>query len=335
MKVYSYSNKNDLSAEGLFTDNSPIQFLQGFALFYQRYHGNEVKIFYHTELQAYLPIRYFKLKMFQFGQLLHAPIRNNEELSAAEQQQFFEDLIVFLKKEAVIERLIQPHPFGISKAVPQGAQSCPFGSYINQLDQFTEEELLFSFDPKYRKAVNNTEKNGAVVKFGWDHLADFYSMYQQTTERAGIHCDPIAYFTTIRECMGDDHCEVGVIYDDGRPIGSIFMIYSKYASLCTHAGSGGESKLYGGVKMLHYEMMKRMKAKGVHKYDLVGVRINSNNESLEGIFRFKKGFGGELKEGYLWKKDIARVSTKVFDLVMRIRHRNAGGMKDIIDEESN
>ena len=335
MKVYSYTNKNNLSAEGLFTNDSPLQLLPGFSSFYQHYHGNEVKIFYHEGLQAYMPIRYFKMKMFHFGQLLHAPIRHNEELSAAEQQQFFEDLIVFLKEEAIIERLIQPHPFGISKAVPRGAQSCHFGSYINQLDQHTEEELLFSFDPKYRKAVNNTEKNGAVVKFGWDQIADFYSLYQQTTERAGIHCDSMEYFTAVRECMGDDHCEVGVIYDDGKPFGAIFMIYSNYAALCTHAGSGGESKLYGGVKMLHYEMMKRLKAKGIRKYDLVGVRINSNNESLEGIFRFKKGFGGELKEGYLWKMDIARVSTKVFDLVMRIRNRNARGMKDIIDEESN
>ena len=63
--------------------------------------------------------------------------------------------------------------------------------------------------------------------------------------------------------------------------------------------------------------------------------INSENEALEGIFRFKKGFGGELKEGYLWKIDIARVRTKVFDLMMRLRHMNAGGVRDIIDEESN
>ena len=335
MKVYSYFNKSDLEIDRLFTDDSPLQFQRGFSLFYQRYHGNEVKILYSEKLNAYLPVRFYKLKVFQFGQVLHAPIRENVELSAAEQQLFFEELVAFLKKEQAIERLIQPHPFGILKAVPQGAQSCPFGTYINHLDQLSEEELLFSFDAKYRKSANNALKNGAVTKFGWDHFNDFYTLYQQTTTRAGIHCDPISYFTTLHDCLGDEQMEICVVYDQEQPVGSLLLLHTHYAALCTHAGSGGESKLYGAMKLLHYDAMKRMKQKGVRLYDLVGVRINSENEALEGIFRFKKGFGGELKEGYLWKIDIARVRTKVFDLMMRLRHMNAGGVRDIIDEESN
>ncbi len=335
MKVYSYLNKSDLEINQLFSKDSPLQFQQGFSLFYQRYHGNEVKILYSEKFNAYIPIRYFKLKVFHFGQLLHAPIRENVELSAAEQQLFFEELVGFLKKEQTVERLIQPHPFGISKAVPQGAQSCPFGTYINHLDQLSEEEILFSFDPKYRKSANNAEKNSAVTKFGWEYFDDFYNLYQQTTSRAGIHCDPVSYFSTLRECLGDDQMEIGVVYDQGQPIGSLLLLYTRYGALCTHAGSGGESKLYGAMKLLHYDAMKRLKQKGVRLYDLVGVRINSNNEALEGIFRFKKGFGGELKEGYLWKIDIAPVRTKVFDLMMRLKNKNAASIRDIIDEESN
>ena len=333
MKAYSYSNKEEMPV-GIFTDDSPLQFLEGYSLFYQRYHNSEVKIFYSEKLDAYIPIRKFKLKVFKFGQVLHAPIRNNVELNAEEQQQFFEELIVFLKKEQEIERLIQPHPSGILKAVPQGAQSCPFGTYINHLDELNEEELLNSFDVKYRKAVNHAIKNGAVVKFGWEHFDEFYKLYVNTTTRAGIHCDPVSYFTTLKECLGDERLEIGVVYDQEQPIGGVLMLYSRFSALCTHAGTGGESKLYGGMKMLHYEMMKHLKAKKVRLYDLVGVRINSDNEALEGIFRFKKGFGGELKEGYLWKMDLARMSTKVFDLIMMLRDRKSGKLRDIIDEES-
>lgn len=334
MKIYSYSDATYSSADGLFNEGSPIQFIRGFSEFYKKYHLDEVCIFYSEKQDAYIPVRVFKIKMFRFAQILHAPIKDNVELSADQQQTFFDELLDYLKKQNICERLIQPHPFGIMLTVPSGSQSCPFGTYINHLQKFNEDELLFSFDPKYRKAVNAAEKGGAKVRMGWAQFDDFYSLYKQTTLRAGIHCDPIEYFETLYKCLGDNHLDIGVVYDNEQPIGSILMLYTHYAALCTHAGSGGESKLYGAMKLLHYEMMNRMKQRGVLKYDLVGVRIGSNNEKLEGVFRFKKGFGGTLKEGYLWKTDIAPFKTKIFDLLMKVKSGKGEEMRDIIDQEN-
>jgi hypothetical protein len=333
MKIYSYIDQAEHDPENIFSDESPLQFQKGFSAFYQNYLHNEVKILYSEISNAFIPIRYFKLKVFRFAQILHAPIRNNTELDASEQQQFFEELIEFHRSNQLCQRFIQPHPYGILKAVPQGAQSCPFGTYINRLGEMTDEQILHSYDMKYRKSVNHADKNGAVIRFGKEQFDTFYSLYKKTTARAGIHCDPVEYFDALYKNLGEDYIETGVVYDQDQPIGSIFLLYTKYAALCTHAGSGGESKLYGGMKLLHYRMMQRLKARGVKIYDLVGVRINSNNEALEGIFRFKKGFGGELKEGYLWKMDIAPVQSKVFDMMMKLRYRSQ--LRDIIDEESN
>ena len=110
------------------------------------------------------------------------------------------------------------------------------------------------------------------------------------------------------------------------------MIYSEYAAFCTHAGSGGESKLYGGMKHLHYEMMKLLRDRGVKKYDLVGVRIGGHNPALEGVFRFKRGFGGQLKEGYLWKADSDGLHLKLYDMMSKLKNPNL--KPDIIDQES-
>ncbi len=52
----------------------------------------------------------------------------------------------------------------------------------------------------------------------------------------------------------------------------VFFIFTKYAAYCTHAGSYGETKLYGAMKLLHFEMMKMLKNLGVKRYDLVGVK---------------------------------------------------------------
>jgi lipid II:glycine glycyltransferase (peptidoglycan interpeptide bridge formation enzyme) len=129
------------------------------------------------------------------------------------------------------------------------------------------------------------------------------------------------------------HTDLGVVYDENGPIGGIYMLWSKYSALCTHAGSGGvESKLYGGMKHLHYAMMLRMKERGVKLYDLVGVRINSSNAALQGVFRFKKGFGGILREGYLWKTDLSPLP-RIYDLVLLLKNRGRKAHGDIIDQE--
>lgn len=335
MKIFSYTDHAHPSPEELFNNDSPVQFIKGFSEFYKQFHNDEVYIFYSENLNAYIPIRHFKVKVFRFGQILHAPISDNIELTAENQQQFFTELLLYIKSQHFFERLIQPHPFGIMLAVPQGAQSCAFGTYISYLQRHTDDEVLHTYDPKYRKAINHAAKGGAEVRFGWNEFENFYSLYTQTTSRAGIYCDPVHYFETLYRCLNDEHIDCGVVYDNGQPVGGILMLYSKYSALCTHAGSGGESKLYGAMKLLHYEMMKRMKARGVKYYDLVGVRIGSNNESLEGVFRFKKGFGGELKEGFLWKTDIAPLKSKMYDLLLKLKGASASATRDIIDQESN
>ena len=169
------------------------------------------------------------------------------------------------------------------------------------------------------------------MKFGEEVHKDFYFLYSMTTQRAGIHQDTQKYIDDCRKYLGNENTLTAVVYDRDQPIGAIFINYSKHTSLCTHAGSVGTSKLYGGIKYLHYETMKKLRDIGVQKYDLVGVRIGSHHEALEGVFRFKKGFGGNLKEGFLWKMDLANTTIKVYDLIQKIKNRDI--KTDIIDQE--
>ncbi|HTO80397.1 MAG TPA: GNAT family N-acetyltransferase [Methylocystis sp.] len=56
-------------------------------------------------------------------------------------------------------------------------------------------------------------------------------------------------------------------------------------------GVGGEKKNDGSGQLLHFEIMRTLRARGVRWYDFGGLpTIDENN----GIYRFKKGFGGEL-----------------------------------------
>jgi len=334
MKLYSFTNSDyPLPPDGLFGEEWPLQFHRGYSDFYISYYRNEILFVHFKEQNAWLPLRIMENNMFRFGQILHAPVRHGEETGAEEQSLFFERMIPFLRDKTNIQRLVQPHPSGIVASAPSQSKWIPFGTYITSLPSYPDDSsLLASYDPKYKKAIQHSIKNGGRVVFGEACYDDFYRLYESTARRAKIHLDSKAYFIILRTCLGEGQTETGVVYEGDTAIGCIFMMYSRYAALCTHAGSyQGKSKLYGGMKHLHFEMMKRLRDQGVKRYDLVGVRIGSDNPALEGIFRFKKGFGGELKQGYLWKQDLQVLSMKIFDMMQKMRNQNTN---DIIDQTS-
>ena len=335
MKIFSYTDQEFPSPPAFLDDDRwPVQLSPGFARFYHEYYKGDILLIHDSETDGWLPFHRIINRLARFGQILHAPVRYFQELDEEKQHFFYNKLLKFMAEEEVIHRFIQPHPFGMMLSKPDHCKAVRFGTYVTDFNTLTDDhQLLYSFDPKYRKAVQHSIKNGGRIVFGCAAYNDFYKLYENTARRTGMYQDPEEYFNLLREFVGEDHTETGVVYDGDTPIGGIFMLYSQYSALCTHAGSGGESKLYGGMKQLHYEMMRRMRDKGVQRYDLVGVRIGGRNPALEGVFRFKKGFGGTLKEGYLWKSDIEGMHLRIYDMMQRLKNPNL--KPDIIDQESN
>jgi hypothetical protein len=331
MRFLSHLSPADGDLLSAINNDWPLQFTPEFSRFHKEFKKDSVQILYDETLKAYLPVRFMKLRFFQPAQLLHPPLRNGVELPADEQEVFFNKLISVLKRSGGCDRLVQPHPYGFLAAHPKEVPFCEFGTYIVDLENQTPEEILARFHPKYQKAVAHSERNGAEVRFGRQTLDDFFAIYAGTMKRAGIHTDPRPYFDALYKYLTEQHVETGVVYDQGEPVSSLLVIYSNYSALLTHAGSTPESRLYGANKLLNFEMMKRLKTKGVRKYDFVGVRLNNNNAALEGIFRFKKGFGGDLKTGYLWKTDIRAFRARSYDLLLKIKSRGKV-VKDIIDQ---
>ncbi len=334
MLVYSFTDKKyPRPPEFVSGPDWPLQFSEAYSQFYKKYYRQKILLLQDKSSKAWIPLSTHTSKFIKFGQILHAPVHSAIELKWSAQQTFFERMTWFLRENKIIHRLLQPHPSGLSLAVPEHSKYTRFGTFVTDLQSYpTDQDLLNSFDPKYKKAIQHSIKHQARVVLGAGCHDDFFTIYQKTCQRNHLHSDPEKYFIEQRDTLGSNHTETGVVYDNDQPVGCIFIVYSKHSALCTHAGSGGSTPLYGAMKYLHFEMMKHLKAKGVQYYDLVGVRIGSNDPALEGIFRFKKGFGGTLKEGYLWKMDLYPHPLKVYDWLQKIRNINLRG--DIIDQES-
>lgn len=334
MQILSHNNASHRQQLSVFTDESPLQFLPAFRSFNEAYFRSTLSIFYSEKSASYIPVKLWGNSILKFAQIQHAPIKNNTELNADEQAAFYNEMITFCRTKNIVGRFIQPHPYALLKSVPEGSKHCQFGTYIIDLENQTEEEILNKFKKNYITEIKQTETRGALCKFGFEHLNDFYACYSHTMNKAGKSVDEINYFKTLYKHFGDSNTTIGVVYENEKPIGSLFTIHTKYSALYTHAGTMGETKLSGRMKFLVWECIKKLKKQGVKKFDFVGVRINSKDESLQGIFNFKKGFGGELKEGFLWKMDLSPMRASVYDLLLKIRKPSAV-FKDIIDQENN
>jgi aminoglycoside 3-N-acetyltransferase len=87
---------------------------------------------------------------------------------------------------------------------------------------------------------------------------------------------------------------------------------------------------------LNWTTIQLLKKKGVKRYDFVGARLSHiAGSKLEGIQQFKRRFGAELEEGFLWKKDLDIFDCMVFDELVRFSYKlkKQSPLLDIIDEE--
>lgn len=334
MKYLSYDNPEHAGLLSSINDEWPVQFLPEYSRFINRRKSESLVLVFNASLNAFMPLRLYKASVFKFGQILHAPVSKTEELQQRDQLVFFNLMLMDLRNKNLCDRLVQPHPYGILSALPPNTRYCEFGTYITYLEKLNPDEVFASFNDKYQKAIKHSKKHGAVVKTGWNYFSDFYPLLESTLQKAGIGVDPVDYFHDLRTYLGNDYSTVAVVYDGDLPVGGAFFIHSKYAAFCTHAGSSSKTKLYGAMKLLHFEMMLHFKSRQVKRYDLVGVRINNANPALEGIFRFKKGFGGDLKTGYLWKADLHQKKLMLFDWFQKLRGHHLS-QQDIIDQVNN
>lgn len=334
MLIYSFTNVKYPTAEGRFDYQWPIFFQRSCSLYYSE-SNSEVLLIHDTDLDAWVPFRVFNQKFMRNGQLLFAPFCMNRRLTVEEESKFIHRLLMLIHQRDLCDRIVQPAPTGFTQTYPVGSKRCQYGSYITSLAGKSDEQILAEFDAGYRKAAMHSARNGAIVSFGEASFDDFYALYVKTMSKTGIYTDGKDEFERIRRVYGPEAVEAGVVYDSlKRPLGAIFLLYSGYSAYCTHAGSGGKSSLYGAMKLLHFEAMKRMRDKQVLYYDLAGVRINCAHPELEGIFHFKKGFGGDLKAGYLWKTDIHPNISGIFETIQHLRGLDKYPFTDIIDEET-
>ena len=169
----------------------------------------------------------------------------------------------------------------------------------------TEDEILARMKQKTRYNIRLAAKKGVIVH-SWDDLSAFHDMMLVTGERDGFGVHSEKYYRRAYELLHPGGmCEILLAEYEGRPLAALFVARHGNRAYYLYGASTDEERNRMPTYLLQWEAMKWSKARSCEEYDLWGVpdeeeetletNFESRHEGLWGVYRFKRGFGGQLK----------------------------------------
>ena len=169
----------------------------------------------------------------------------------------------------------------------------------------TEDDILARMKQKTRYNVRLAEKKGVTVR-AWDDLSAFHAMMLTTGGRDGFGVHSLEYYRRAYELFHPTGMvEILVAEFEGKPLASLMVFARGRRAYYMYGASTDEERNRMPTYLLQWEAMKWARSKGAEEYDLWGVpdedekmleeNFESRHDGLWGVYRFKRGFGGELK----------------------------------------
>jgi lipid II:glycine glycyltransferase (peptidoglycan interpeptide bridge formation enzyme) len=171
--------------------------------------------------------------------------------------------------------------------------------------QGTEDDLLARMKQKTRYNIRLAEKKGVTVR-PWEDLAAFHRMMQITggRDRFGVHS--LEYYRRAYELFHPaGMAELLVAEYEGKPLAALMVFARGRRAWYVYGASNDEERNRMPTYLLQWEAMRWARSKGAEEYDLWGVpdedeetleaHFTERSDGLWGVYRFKRGFGGQLK----------------------------------------
>lgn len=162
------------------------------------------------------------------------------------------------------------------------------------LEGKTQEEVFKNFSSKTRYNIKYATRKGVVIKEkNFEGLDEFYKLMQETGKRDKIIIRNKEYYKKVLKEFGED-VKIYIAYYEDTPIASIMPIIYGKKMWYLYGASGNKYRNYMPNYLLQWEMIKLAIQRKCKIYDLRGFEIDKKKEN--GLYRFKKGFGGDLVE---------------------------------------
>ena len=164
----------------------------------------------------------------------------------------------------------------------------------------SEDELLANMHSKTRYNVRVAMKKGVTIREarGKEELKDFYEVLEETAIRDKFSIRSYEYFAKIwDEMVENNYAKIFFAEYEGKIVsGTLAMILGEK----TWYLYGASSNTYRNVMpnyLIQWEMIRWARQQGCTLYDFRGVSGDLDESNpLYGLYRFKKGFNGDLVE---------------------------------------
>jgi peptidoglycan pentaglycine glycine transferase (the first glycine) len=168
----------------------------------------------------------------------------------------------------------------------------------------SEDQILARMKQKTRYNIRLASKKGVEVQASED-VAAFYQLMQATGERDQFGIHSAAYYQTAFDLFSPSgKCILLMAEFAGEQIAGLMAFVSGRRAWYLYGASGSTHRERMPTYLLQWEAIKWARSQGCEQYDLYGVpdydpeyleeHFNQLSDGLWGIYRFKRGFGGEV-----------------------------------------
>ncbi|MBN2044126.1 MAG: peptidoglycan bridge formation glycyltransferase FemA/FemB family protein [Anaerolineales bacterium] len=196
-----------------------------------------------------------------------------------------------------------------------------------------EEEILAAMKQKTRYNIRLAHRKDVSVRRGAE--ADFehlYQMYAETAVRDGFAIRGKDYYLTLWQTFFNSGMLLPLVAEvDAEAVAGLMLFVFGGRCWYLHGMSTGQHRNRMPTYLLQWEAIRAGKQAGCQVYDLWGAPDEfSGEDSLWGVYRFKRGLGGEvLRTVGAWDKPLrplvfklyARIWPRIMDL-LRARGRS-------------
>lgn len=169
----------------------------------------------------------------------------------------------------------------------------------------SEDDILARMKQKCRYNVRLAEKKGVTVR-AWDDLDGFHRLMQVTGGRDGFGVHSLEYYRKAYQLFHPvGLAELLVAEFEGKPLAALMVFAVGTRSWYLYGASNDEERNRMPTYLLQWEAIRWARAHGCTEYDLWGApdadeatleaEFESRHDGLWGVYRFKRGFGGEVK----------------------------------------
>jgi lipid II:glycine glycyltransferase (peptidoglycan interpeptide bridge formation enzyme) len=176
-----------------------------------------------------------------------------------------------------------------------------------------EDDILAQMKQKTRYNIRLAVRKGVEVKPSAD-IETFSRMMDTTGERDAFGVHTLAYYQRAYELLHPEGaCELLVASYEGEHLAGLMVFAHGARAWYFYGASTNQHRNKMPTYMLQWAAILWAKTKGCRQYDLWGVpdedeetletQFTQRADGLWGVYRFKRGFGGELKRsGRSWDR---------------------------------